>query len=342
MVGCISRGFGTCAFACCALLASARAHADALGPTLLEYQAPADCPTVADFQHSVQRRSARIRFVDEGSHDRALSISLRQNGAAVVGELRLVEADGSLRQRSLRFTSCAEAVEGLALVATVSLDPQALLESPQPAPPAASPPPPAPTPPKPQTQPAPRAEPPPAAPKRARSKGIATNLGAQFEAYLHLFPQAALGGEAYVDLDFRPAQRFSPLLRAAFTHLERRGIAEGSGEANFALTVGTLSVCPWRIRGALLEVRPCAWVSAGALRSWSSKTTKPQALTSQYWAWGGSAVAFVRLGKAMEIVADTGVGAPLLQDHFVFEGSTFWKTPTLYVSTGLGLRVFLQ
>ncbi|MEO8917903.1 MAG: hypothetical protein ABI488_10785 [Polyangiaceae bacterium] len=338
MVGCISHGFSACAFSCCALLASARAHADAFGPTLLEYRAPADCPTVADFQHSVQRRSARIRFVDEGSHDRALSISLQQHGAAVEGELRLVEADGSLRQRSLRFTSCPEAVEGLALIATVSLDPQALLESPPPDPPAASPAPPALAPPKRHTEP----EPPPAAPKRARSEGIEISLGAQFQAYLHLVPQAALGGEAYFDVNFRPAQRFSPLLRGAFTHVERRGIGEGSGEANFALTVGTLSVCPWRIGGALLEVRPCAWASGGALRSWSSKTTKPQALTSQYWAWGGSALAFARVAEAIEIVADIGVGAPLSQDHFVFEGSTFWNTPTLYVSAGLGLRVRLR
>ena len=335
----LSRSLSACSIACCAMLTAPHAQAEPLGPTLLEYQAPADCPTVADFQRSVQRRSARIRFVDEGSHDRALAISLQENGPAVVGELRLVEADGSLRQRSVRFTSCSEAVEGLALIATVSLDPQALLEGP---PPEAEVPPPAPAAalPKPKLEPAPPTKPPPVALKRSAS--IKTNLGAQLEVYVHAFPQAALGGQAYFDLTFRPEQRFAPLLRAAFTHVERRGISEGSGEANFTLSVGTLSACPWRIGGAVLEVRPCIWASGGALRSWSSATTKPHTHTSQYWAWGGSALAFAELAEAVEIIADVGVGAPLLRDDFVFEGNQFWKTPALYLSTGLGLRVLLQ
>jgi hypothetical protein len=124
--------------------------------------------------------------------------------------------------------------------------------------------------------------------------------------------------------------------------VEQRAIPEGSGEANFAFTVGTLSLCPWRLGGAFLEVRPCAWASGGALRSWSSKTTNPQTHTSQYWAWGGSALAFMRLGEVVEIVADAGVGAPVLREHFVFEGKPFWETPALYLSTGLGLRILIQ
>ena len=88
---------------------------------------------MAEFQRSVQRRSARVRFVEVGPHDRELTIVLRRDASFTIGELRLLERDGSLRQRNVRFTSCSEAMEGLALIAVVSLDPQALLEPSKPA-----------------------------------------------------------------------------------------------------------------------------------------------------------------------------------------------------------------
>ncbi|MEP7052935.1 MAG: hypothetical protein ABJB12_21395 [Pseudomonadota bacterium] len=331
------RGFSACGVAWCALLVGPRAHADALGPTLLQYQAPADCPGAADFQRSVQRRSARIQFVAEGSHDRALTITIQASGPATVGELRLVESNGSARQRSVRFSSCSEAVEGLALIATVSLDPQMLFEAPATEPPA---PPPAAS--AGTSPPAAHVEAPRASTRIKNSATVKASLGAQAEAYLHAVPESAVGGGLYFDLTFQPEARVSTLLRAALSHAERRGISEGSGEASFALTVATLSVCPWRLGGALLELRPCAWAGAGALRAWSRQTTKPQAHTSQYWAGGGSALAFVRLGKFSEIALDVGVGVPALRDTFVFEGRQFWKTPAVYLSAGLGLRVSLH
>jgi carboxylate-amine ligase len=69
--------------------------AQELGPTLLSYSAPEGCPNVADFRSSVRRRSTRVRFVEEGAHDRELSIAMRKEGEHTIGELRLTERDGS-------------------------------------------------------------------------------------------------------------------------------------------------------------------------------------------------------------------------------------------------------
>src|SRR3954451_11135895 len=98
------------------LLFAAPVGAQALGPTLLSYQAPESCPKVNDFQDSVGRRSARVRFVEGGPHERELAVTLDREGDLTIGELRLTERDGSLRRRRVRFSSCAEAVEGLALI----------------------------------------------------------------------------------------------------------------------------------------------------------------------------------------------------------------------------------
>jgi hypothetical protein len=216
----LGRGLAASAVLCAVALAPGLARAQELHPTLLAYKAPLDCPLVGDFQRSVQRRSARIHFVDEGTHDRELSIFLRKDGGFTVGELRLIEANGTLRQRSVRFTTCLEAVEGLALIATVSLDPQTSLEGPGPVP---KPPPPQSTPPAQPPHPA-RHEvvPPVLAPSEASEVGV--KIGAEANAYFNALPKVALGGSVLFDIASQARHWFSPLIRVSITHVERLGV----------------------------------------------------------------------------------------------------------------------
>ena len=346
----LSRGLAASAVLCAVALTARRARAEDLHPTLLAYKAPADCPLVGDFQRSVERRSARIHFVDEGSHDRELSIVLRKDADDTIGELRLIEPNGTLRQRSLRFTTCAEAVEGLALIATVSLDPQALLEPPKsdlekPAPTAKSPD---------RQRPVERAVVPRLMPPE-HSPGLETRVGVEFNAYFDALPQPAIGGSVLMDVGSASRHSFAPLIRGAITHVERLGLhvqspsmPETSAEANFALTLVSLSGCPLRIGGNVVVFRPCAVVSGGALRASGTDPRDPQASTRPYWSWGGAGMISVRLGQLVEIVGDASVGVPMLRDAFTFgdcvgsrASCTFWKTSPLYISSGLGLSLLL-
>src|SRR4051812_44153072 len=109
-----ARSLNICAVWMLALLSSSHVRAQEGGPTLLSYHAPDGCSGVGDFQRSVQSRSARVHFVEQGPHDREMSIVLRKEGDFMHGELRLTEQNGSVRQRNVRFTTCSEAVEGLA------------------------------------------------------------------------------------------------------------------------------------------------------------------------------------------------------------------------------------
>jgi hypothetical protein len=351
----LSRGLAACAVLCTFVLSAARAQAEDLHPTLLAYKAPADCPPVGDFQRSVQRRSSRIHFVDEGSHERELWVFLHKEGDFTVGELRLIEQNGSLRQRSVRFTTCGEAVEGLALIATVSLDPEALLSGAHPVPetsaaePAKTPPPAARAPRR--RPPAPRPPPPPEPPEE--SSAVEVKVGLEPSVLFRAVPKAsAFGGTAFLDVGSSSRHLFAPVFSGAITHVERLGIAGDSGDAisraNFALTLVTLSGCPLRIGGNVVAFRPCARAAGGALRAWGTDTNQPQAATRNYWSWGGAGVLSAQLSELVEIVGDAGVGVNLIRDTFTFGRCTnpkdctqVGKTPPLYISTGLGLRLLL-
>lgn len=341
---------------CTVVLGTQHARADALSPTLLAYKAPSDCPAVGDFQRSVQRRSTRIHFVDEGSHERELSIYLRKEGDYTIGELRLIEQNGTLRQRSVRFNTCAEAVEGLALIATVSLDPEALLAPPSPAPstttiPSAVRPPPNPPPPThPETHPA--AQPRPANPPRPAApepSGPETYVGAEPNVYLNALP-TAVGGSVFVDVESASLHLFSPSIHAAISHVERLGYepqVENAGEpdarANFALTLFTLAGCPLRLGRKVLVFRPCLEASGGSLRTWGTRTDTSSTDDNRYLSWGGSSRLTVRLGELAEIVGDASVGATIFRNKFAFDdpNNPFFTTRPLYISTGLGFRLRL-
>jgi len=333
MLGRCCRGLSACAVLGVALLGARQVRAEELAPTLLSYRAPEGCPEVAEFQRSVQRRSARVRFVEVGPHDRELTIVLRRDASFTMGELRLLERDGSLRQRNVRVTSCSEAMEGLALIAVVSLDPQALLEPSKPA--------------EPPSVPVPIAKPAPVASKAppksdsvpaAQQSKIEWALGAELNVAMRALPEPALGGSLFVDVAARSESWSSPLFRAALSHVERRGLESGTAEANFRLTLATLSACPLRAAAAFLVLRPCLFASGGALHAEGSNTTNLQQRTRPYGAVGGSFMLWARVSQPLEIVADLAAGATLLRDSFGFDQEQPWQTPALYLSSGVGAR----
>ena len=342
MLGHWCRGLSACAVLSATLLGSRVLRAQDLGPTLLSYRAPDGCPSVADFQRSVQRRSARVRFVDEGAHDRALSITLRKDGDQTNGELRLIERDGNVRQRDARFATCAEALEGLALIAVVSLDPQALLEPDRPAEPPALPVP------VPLAVPAAAAKPPPAQAKAAPAREslpatqpakLQLAIGGALNLAIRALPEPALGGSLFLDLASGSRARFAPLLRVALSHVERRGLDSESGaEASFTLTLATVSACPWRFAAGFFALRPCGFASGGVLFAKGSKTNDLQQRTRPYGALGGSLSLFARASQTIDIVADLAAGATLVRDSFGFEQDPPWQTPALYLSSAIGAR----
>jgi hypothetical protein len=172
----------------------------------------------------------------------------------------------------------------------------------------------------------------------ARPSKAKLALGGEFNVAIRALPAVALGGSLFVDVASGSPSWFAPLFRAALSYVERRGLESGGGEANFRLTLATLSACPLRLAVASFAFRPCAFASGGALYAWGSETTNLQQRTRPYGAVGGSALLFVRVSQPLEIVADLALGATLLRDSFGFDQEQPWQTPALYLSSGIGAR----
>lgn len=335
-----------------ALLAARTLHAESGAPILLSYDAPAECPDVAEFERQVGQRSSQIRFVSEGPHARELTVQLRRVRDQLNGELDLIESGGPARRRTMRFRSCVEAVEGLALIAVMSLEPGA--GGPQ-------------QPPEPAERSAPSesepaasepSAPPRAAPARATpatrstlvtspkpptSSSLQLALGAGAEAATE-FSFPALGGTLFLDVQSGSRTWLAPLVRLAVSHWERRAVTapDSTLEAHFAFTLATLSACPVQWDARALVLRPCLNLELGAVHSWASRASDVRGASNPFISWGGSLLLLVPLGQLFELYADAGLNANLIRYHFEFQNQPFLSTPELYVSTGVGFRLHLR
>jgi hypothetical protein len=316
---------------CASVSAQSPGAASSAGPvaTRFEMRSPG-CGSAEEFVAKVQRRSARIRLLSEAPGARSLIVEIQPDAAgALNGTVTVVEPDGATRARKLKAKSCDEAMEGLSLIATVTLDPEALLSEPLEEPPPVAPPPVASPP---VVRPAPRpARPAPAVARYRFSFGI--EASALFEAS----PEPAVGGSAAIAFEARPGEVWSPLLRLSLLHAQRRGLAQGSGDANFAFTLPALDVCPVRLGPRALAIRPCGFGSLGLLKVWGTEASAREEHRRASGSAGASLLLAVRLGKLLEIIADGRAGFAFFRDEFAFDRVVFFKTRPLLFSAGAGL-----
>jgi hypothetical protein len=220
----------------------------------------------------------------------------------------------------------------LSLIATVTLDPDAIMGEPPPdEPPVADEPPPSkPEPPKPKPTP-PRLQRPPPTPPYRFSLGLAATV------LLEMAPEPVPGATASAALELRPGHVAALFWRLSVAHAQRRGIAERGGEASFAFTLPALEACPVRFGPAVFGVRPCAFGTLGLLRVWGEGTPRNETHSRLYGAAGLSAWLGWHLSEAFEIIGDGRVGVPFRRDELAFDPGVFFKTPTLGFSASLGV-----
>jgi hypothetical protein len=305
-------------------------------PTHFELRAPEGCSSPEDFAARVRKRSARISLI-AGPAPRSLVVEIKEQSPGVLrGSVRVVERGGSARSRQLKASSCAEAIDALSLIATVTLDPDALLAEPEPEPepelkPEVKPPPPA--------SEAPRARRPrPAMPAPgAEGAPFRLSLGVGAAVLFNQAPKLAPGGSATLALELRPGQVLAPFFRLSVVHAQRRGLVQAGGKASFAFTLPTLDVCPVRLGPRGLGIRPCAYVSLGLLAVSGEALAVSESHTRLSGAGGGVLWLGARITETFEIIADIRVGASFPRDAFGFDDRAFFTTPRLGFSAGLGL-----
>jgi hypothetical protein len=188
----------------------------------------------------------------------------------------------------------------------------------------------------PASEPAPEpAPPPPASPippprapaaralevdSKAASAPPDIDLGVGLAAALSLgvAPQPLLGGALWISAGWARESVWSPELVLSASYQRLGGVARASGQADFALSVATLSLCPLRFGTAAFVLRPCASGTLGRLEVEGHATFDALSRQLPWRAVGGTLEGLARVG-VVEFRAVLGAVAPLSRDRFSFD-----------------------
>jgi hypothetical protein len=327
----------------------------------LELHARPECASEAALKQRILVRSERIRFVAvESPRTRKVRASFEPGReGAVIARLSVQRPRGGAAERVLHAGSCPDALEALALVAAITLDPLARtgveaepagvgegesdvhagpdVESPPARPPEE------PAPPRDETAGSER-EPSTAA---AQSHGgLVPSVGLVGAAVWGPAPSGLPGAGLYFDLmalDRQPNGApaiGSPSVRATLVRVARGGFEAEYGTAAFTLTKLALELCPIALGAGVFVLRPCPTLSVGFLSASGSRTEAGRSEVRPWWVAGLAALGTARLSEQVELVAGGAAGRPLVRDRFQFRPAIFHEVPELAfsASVGLGLR----
>ena len=312
MTGC---AFGWALFAAQASAEAEPSGADsALGDVELTYDAPAGCPSRAEFVARLRARRRGRPTVDSPSSPRRVEVRVdRAADVRATARVAITDAGGTATTRRIVAASCSEAVDAAALVVALTLDPmhtEAPAEGTEPAPaePSASSPSggtsPGETPgatakqgaAKHAATPEPRASPATgqgaeeaervnasAAPARVDSVVAASLLLAS-----GLTPDAAFGGQLAARFSL-PDAPLHPSVRAGARAVLSDTVARSSGTAVFDWWAGLLALCAGTSPSPSLTLHGCASLELGQLSA-AGRNTRNPASERRLWAAVGPAL----------------------------------------------------
>jgi hypothetical protein len=298
-------------FACASLLAApGRAQPAPTEPIEIAYQGPTDCPPEAFFRAQLLARTPRVRAARSGEPARRVAVTVDTSAGRTLGRLVIRELDGQESAREVGGDACAEVVSALALIAAISVDPNAVTT---PLVAAAVPPPPA--------APPPEVTPPlPPPPPRALFP-VRFGVGGTLSVASSIAPATMVGGRLSLELAFRAA-RFPPSIRLGLERSNGSPTAVAGGVLDFTRTIGVLEVAPLEVAWGRLAIAPLVGLEAGALRAVASEITPARSATRAFVALGtGARVDLVLVGP-LALEAAVGVAFPVTRDRFFFEPDT--------------------
>jgi hypothetical protein len=299
----------------------------------LELAAPPGCGSSSELAQAIRSRSDRIRIGEGSNQMRRLRVEIREDDAGLVITLSLAQPNGRRSTRTLRASSCAEALDAAALVAAVSLDPSASTAAEVAARPAAVP------------AAAPSACPPcergraeTPAPSRPPPHVEMSTLVA-FGAISGPAPDVMPGFGAVLQVAYERDGVLSPALRLSYSHFARGDFVVAGGTADFSLDVGTLELCPVRAEAGPWRIYPCLRGTGGELRASGSETVGAVARGRPWWEVGAGVVVLVHPSRSLELGLTLAAGWPLVRDTFQFEPLEFHTVSALALTGGLGAGV---
>jgi hypothetical protein len=276
----------------------ARASSSSSGAFTLTWSAPDDCPSEAQVEADVERLvGGQLRLQDANDLHADVVVS---GGPPWSAELTTRRAD-QLGHRSIEAPSCQAAVEAVALIIALSIDPETVAAAPAaPAPPVSSPRPP-------------------------RSVWIVA--GVHTEGRVGGLPEPDAGVGLGVGVTGR---RWRALLRGTYG-LRRDQVASLAAGASgrFNLVAGSLTGC-MDVGRFRLAVGPCAVVEAGRASASGYGATAGWTREVPWVALGAGAFASASVTSHLHATIEVEALAPLYRPAYVFEdipGVVFMAPP---------------
>ena len=317
----------------------------------LFYDAPAECPDRAAFSAAIQSNTSGVRHALAGEPAVSVRAFVTRTRTDFEGTLEIEHPDGAESTRTVPGARCAEAVEAMALIVALTVNPDGQkvprLEEVEPEASASA----ASLPPTPYDADypanrllwygAPEAD----APPSGRRKG---NDAWQFRAGASLGVVSAVGPE--LSRDYGASLGFSPSSKPLSTfvmlsaHLARSDLlVHAEGTAQFTRAVGRLAACPAVAGTAVLALRPCAFLGVGQLSVMGSEGSIVPMARMPWFELGARLRGEANPWGPLLIGAEFGAAFMLMRDsfHFVTSGTDVFEVPpvSFLAAIDLGLQI---
>jgi hypothetical protein len=276
---------------------------------------------------------------------RMFIVEIEQRGGRTSGRLTVHDPEGRKTVREIEAGDCQEAVDALALVVALVVNPRASA----PEAPAAVPE---------ETQPilpepAPQASAPIAqdrAPAPASTPSSPTGDAAlwTFRAGLAAWgvgaiaPEPLLGARASVELLNLAARVVAPSFRVSLGYATHAGFVVDGGTANFAHASTSVQVCPLRLPPAgPLVLRPCFMTDVGFVFAQGSDALNPRGATRPWADIGIGGRMEWMLSRRLGLDLDVACMFPIWRDRFLFGSHSFHQVASAggVVALGFVMRI---
>lgn len=318
-------------------------------PLRLEYRASATCDDEQQFFAALRARAPRARLARSNEPARVFSVEIEQGAHHTRARLIIREPNGQRTVRDLETKDCREAVDALALVAALAVDPQAVAESASRANVGAEP----------ASKPAARSEAvvPPVVPAPSKSSEDVEEMAA---ADLRVStprswvwgisvagagrggvaPGFLGGGRLGAVLERNRGGWWAPAMRLSAEFATRNGFAVEGGVATFAYAAGSLEVCPLRIPAAgPFVARPCLMADLGIVHATGSEVLNARSANPLWLAVGGMARFEWLLTARIGIELDVGCTFPVWRDRFRFDPRLVYEVAKISTIAALGVTM---
>lgn len=301
-----------------AALASPAGAEDAQPPPVpVSFESSPGCGSLDALLEGVHERIEGVRLVEQKPS--VVRWSLRQESNSVRARLVVLLEGGEELSREVEAGDCEAAVEALAFISAVALDPGAeeplevrqLVDEP------------------------PSAPPPPVEEPTTREWFV----GVMGELDFGVAPGPLYGGGLFLSTSLSRGGFWAPgaLLRARYGRSAAQ--QEALGQATFELFALSGAFCPSQLGGAEAHLSLCALVEGGALRAVGSEIFAPQTSLRAWVSAGPWLSAAYNFWGKISLVGQGGVAFPVIRDAFQFDDQVFHRVSPVVGSASLGLAL---